>query len=172
MGWFWDKQPPSVRLCSCAHKHNHSRVLHQGGDERKRMKAALSYLADDEKNDNTHRRAYGLYVCTRANTHTHTHSQQICLKSDRSFTLPLHSSLLSFYCFSSARHTDKHAHAQARTHARCSHTQLTKAQKSFQRTAELLNLWCFNKTNCLFSCDEAPTTGANKYKHGCVGNKD
>lgn len=61
------------------------------------------------------RRAYGLYVCTRANTHF----QQICLKSDRSFTLSLHSSLLSFYCFSSEHHTDKcvltHTHA-ARTY--------------------------------------------------------
>lgn len=119
------------------------------------------------------RRAYGLYVCTRANTR----SQQICLKSDRSFTLSLHSSLLSFYCFSSAHHTDKcvlaHTHT-ARTHARAhhSHTQLTKAQKSFQRTAELQNLWCFNKTICLFSCDEAPVAGANKYKHRYVGSKD
>lgn len=70
MGWFWDKQPPSVRLCSCAHKHN--RVLHQGGDEREGMKATLSYLADDKKNDNTHDARTALYVCTRANTHTHT----------------------------------------------------------------------------------------------------
>lgn len=96
-------------------------------------------------------------------------------ESDRSFTLSLHSSLLSFYCFSSAHHTDKyvltHTHT-ARTHAHCSHTQLTKAQKSFQRKAELQNLWCFNKTNCLLSCDEAPTAGANKYKHRYVGNKD
>lgn len=170
MGWFWDKQLPSVRLCSCAYKHK--RVLYQGGDERKRMKGTLSYLADDKKND----------------THTHTtrvrlirvHARQHTLpanvfESDRSFTLSLHSSLLSFYCFSSAHHTDKyvltHTHT-ARTHAHCSHTQLTKTQKSFQRKAELQNLWCFNKTNCLFSCDEAPTAGANKYKHRYVGNKD
>lgn len=51
MGWFGDKQPPSVRLGSRAYRRNG--VLYQG-DERKRMKGSLSYLADDKKNDNTH----------------------------------------------------------------------------------------------------------------------
>lgn len=46
MGWFWDKQPSSVRLGSRSNG-----VLYQGGDERKRMKASLSYLADDKKDD-------------------------------------------------------------------------------------------------------------------------
>lgn len=47
MGWFWDKQPSSVRSGSRSNG-----VLYQGGDERKRMKASLSYLADDKKDDN------------------------------------------------------------------------------------------------------------------------
>lgn len=170
MGWFWDKQPPSVRLCSCAYKHN--RVLYQGGDERKRMKGTLSYLADDKKNDNTHD-ARTAYTCARAQTHT---SSKFVWK----VTEVSHCHYTAHCCHFIVSHqsitqTNVCLHTRtlhARTHAHCCHTQLTKAPKSFQRTAELQNLWCFNKTICLFSCDEAPTAGANKYKHRYVGNKD
>lgn len=70
-------------------KHNY--VLYQG-DKREGMKGALSYLADDKKmTTNTH-----IATCihpTRVQTeHANTYSEQICLKSDRSFTLSLHSS--------------------------------------------------------------------------------
>lgn len=63
MGWFWDKQPSSVRLGSRAHRRNG--VLYQGGDERKRMKGSLSNLANDKKNDN----ARTAYARARAQAH-------------------------------------------------------------------------------------------------------
>lgn len=160
MGWFWDKQPSSVRSGSRSNG-----VLYQGGDERKRMKASLSYLADDKKDDNAPD-ARTAYARARARARppdkfvwkvtevSHCHYAARCCHF-----------IVSHQSVTHARALQRHTHRS---------TQLTKAQKKIisAHSRELQNLRCFNKTNCLFSCDEAPTAGANEYKHRYVGSKD
>lgn len=116
MGWFWDKQPPSVRLCSCAYKHK--RVLYQGGDESKRMKGTLSYLADDKKNDNTHE-ARTAYARARAQTHTFAANLFEKWRKFHTVITQLTAVILLFLISSSPRQTCAYAHAhcaRARTH--------------------------------------------------------
>lgn len=171
MGWFWDKQPPSVRLGSRAHRRNG--VLYQGGDERKRMKGSLSYLADDKKNDNA---PVARTACARARAQAHPPNKFVWKVTEVS-----HCHYAARCCHFIVSHqsiTQTNVCLRARTRARCRNTRTVlpswqkHKKKSFQRTAELQNLRCFNKTNCLFSCDEAPTAGANEYKHRYVGSKD
>lgn len=179
MGWFGDKQPPSVRLGSRARRRNG--VLYQG-DERKRMKGSLSYLADDKKKKLTTHTSR--VRPTRARTPARARPPD---KFVWKVTEVSHCRYTARCChfpprFSSAHHTDKRLFARTRAlsctpqkHTHC-YTQLTKSTKKKKiistRSRELQNLRCFNKTNCLFSCDEAPTAGANEYKHGYVGYKD
>lgn len=148
----------------CAHTDTHAR-----GSERRRV----------------HRDMY-----TRAHTHT---PKQICLKSDRSFILSLHSSQLSFCSFSSVHHTNSvftctcaRVVTQIPTHTyNHTHTDSCIASIASWQTHEIIltqsectakkqcckkkQLLRFYKTNCLFTSDEAPTAGANEYKHGYVG---
>lgn len=121
MGWFWDKQPSSVRLGSRSNG-----VLYQGGDERKRMKASLSYLADDKKDDS----ACTAYARARAQARppdkyvwkvtevSHCHYAARCCHF-----------IVSHQSITHARALQRHTHRS---------TQLTKApkKKSFQHTAE------------------------------------
>lgn len=169
MGWFWDKQPSSVRLGSRAHRRNG--VLYQGGDERKRMKGSLSNLANDKKNDNA-RTAYA-----RARAQAHPPNKFVWKVTEVS-----HCHYAARCCHFIVSHqsiTQTNVCLRARTRAAETHAPFYPADKSTKKkkiisahSRELQNLRCFNKTNCLFSCDEAPTAGANEYKHRYVGSKD
>lgn len=157
MGWFWDKQPSSVRSGSRSNG-----VLYQGGDERKRMKASLSYLADDKKDDNAPdaRTAYA-----RARARARPPDKFVWKVTEVS------------HCHYAARCCHFIVSHHTRTRAAETHAPFYTADKSAKKiisahSRELQNLRCFNKTNCLFSCDEAPTAGANEYKHRYVGSKD
>ncbi len=70
-----------------------------------------------------------------------------------------------------------HAASHSHTHTYCHHIRLTNAQNHFntnRATAQpgrYKTRLCFYKTNCLWSSDEAPTAGANDYKHWSDGYK-
>lgn len=74
-------------------------------------------------------------------------------------------------------HTHMLMQEETHTHTHCYHTKLTNAQNHFNTNREnaqpgsCKTRLCFYKTNCLFSSDEAPTAGANEYKHRYVGYK-
>lgn len=133
MGWFWDKQPPSVRLGSRAHTRNG--VLSQGGDERKRMKGSLSYLADDKKNDNAPvaRTAYA-----RARAQAHPPDKFVWKVTEVSHCH--YAARCCHFIVSYQSITQANACVRARARAAETHAPFYPAdksrKKSFQRTAE------------------------------------
>lgn len=124
MGSFWDKQPGSLLSCVslCTSTDTDTTMF-------------LSALRWEEK-DERHSVLFGRWQISYTQlvhaftnmqeSHADTHSKQMCLKSDRSLALSLHSSRLSFYCFSSVTsqrlkcvHASKHTHTHTHTHEAC-----------------------------------------------------